>query len=101
LTDEDIAKIAGTYHAWRGEKGAGEYADIPGFCKSAALEEIKGNGYVLTPGGYVGTAQEAAEEFFSEKIKRLATQLEAQREEGAKLDEMIKKNLEYLGLGGE
>jgi type I restriction enzyme M protein len=51
LTDDDIAKIAGTYHAWRGDKGAGEYAqDVPGFCKSAKLEEIRKHGHVLTPG---------------------------------------------------
>ncbi len=54
LTDEDIAKIADTYHAWRGEQDAGEYADVPGFCKSVTLEEIREHGHVLTPGRYVG-----------------------------------------------
>ncbi|CDM65394.1 type I restriction-modification system methyltransferase subunit [Pyrinomonas methylaliphatogenes] len=54
LTDEDIQKIADTYHAWRGEKEAGEYRDVPGFCKSATLEEIRKHGYVLTPGRYIG-----------------------------------------------
>ncbi|RMD68030.1 MAG: SAM-dependent DNA methyltransferase, partial [Gammaproteobacteria bacterium] len=54
LTDEDIQKIARTYHAWRGEKEAGEYQDIPGFCKSATLEEVRKHGHVLTPGRYVG-----------------------------------------------
>ena len=56
LSDDDIARIADTYHAWRGEKGAGAYADVPGFCKAATLEEIRGHNHVLTPGRYVGAA---------------------------------------------
>src|SRR5437016_9327351 len=55
LTDEEIAKIAGTYHAWRGDKDAGEYADVPGFSKTAKLADIRKHGHVLTPGRYVGT----------------------------------------------
>jgi len=54
LTNDDIAKIAGTYHAWRGDKGAGHYADVTGFCKSATLEEIRQHAHVLFPGRYVG-----------------------------------------------
>ncbi len=49
LTDDEIARIARSYHAWRGEPGAGEYRDVPGFCKSATLEEIREHSYVLTP----------------------------------------------------
>src|SRR5690606_5141343 len=48
LSDEDITRITTTYHAWRGEKDAGEYADVPGFCKSATLEEVRKHGHVLT-----------------------------------------------------
>ena len=59
LTDEDITRIADTYHAWRGEDCAGDYADVPGFCKAAVLEEVRKHGHVLTPGRYVGAeAQE-------------------------------------------
>ena len=86
LTDEDIARIADTYHAWRGEKEAGEYADVPGFCKSATLEEIRKHGHVLTPGRYVGAeAQEDDGEPFEEKMQRLTATLREQQAEAAKL----------------
>jgi type I restriction enzyme M protein len=69
LTNEDIARIAGTYHAWRGKNDADEYADVPGFCKNATLEEIRKHGHVLTPGRYVGAeAQEDDGEPFEEKM---------------------------------
>ena len=101
LTDEDIARIAGTYHAWRGEKDAGEYADVPGFCKSATLDEIRKHGHVLTPGRYVG-AEDAEDdgEPFEEKMKRLAATLREQQAEAAKLDAAIAANLKELGYGG-
>jgi type I restriction enzyme M protein len=100
LTEEDIQMIARTYHAWRGEEGAGEYADIPGFCKSAPLEEIRKHGHVLTPGRYVGTeAQEDDGESFAEKMKRLTATLHQQQEEAAKLDAAIAANLKALGYG--
>ncbi len=94
LTDEEITRIAGTYHAWRGEKDAGKYADMPGFSKSATLEEIKQHGYVLTPGRYVG-AEEAEDdgEPFEEKMRRLTAQLEEQFAEGAQLEIRIRENL--------
>ena len=101
LTDEDIARIAGTYHAWRGDKDAGEYADVPGFCKSATLEEIRKHGYVLTPGRYVGAEDvEDDGEPFEEKMKRLAATLREQQAEAAKLDAAIAANLKELGYGG-
>ncbi|HWP30894.1 MAG TPA: N-6 DNA methylase, partial [Fimbriimonadales bacterium] len=101
LTDEDIKKIANTYHAWRGEKDAGEYADVPGFCKSATLEEIRKQGHVLTPGRYVGAApQEDDGEPFEEKMQRLVAQLREQQAEAAKLDAAIARNLKELGYGG-
>ena len=69
LTDEDVARVADTYHAWRGGEDADEYADVPGFCKSAAMEEVHKHGHVLTPGRYVGAeAQEEDLEPFDEKM---------------------------------
>ncbi|WDT72993.1 MAG: N-6 DNA methylase [Candidatus Manganitrophus sp.] len=86
LTDEDIARIADTYHAWRGEKDAGKYADIPGFCKAATLDGIRKHGHVLTPGRYVGAeAQEDDGEPFEEKMRRLSTTLREQIEARTKI----------------
>ncbi|WP_345719038.1 N-6 DNA methylase [Thauera aromatica] len=92
--------MADTYHAWRGEAGAGEYADLPGFCKSATLDEIRKHGHVLTPGRYVGAAeQEEDGEPFEEKMARLSAQWRAQRAEAARLDAAIEVNLRGLGYG--
>ena len=104
LTDDDVARIAATYHAWRGEKEAGAhlptYADVPGFCKSATLEEVRKHGHVLTPGRYVGAeAQEDDGEPFEEKMKRLTATLREQQAEAAKLDAAIAANLKELGYG--
>ena len=115
LTEEDIKKIADTYHAWRGDVGAGPracpdvgattgdrpYEDIPGFCKSATIEDIRRHGFILTPGRYVGAApQEEDYEPFDEKMQRLVAQLREQQAEAARLDAAIAKNLEELGYGG-
>jgi len=101
LTDEDIARIASTYHAWRRGKTAGEYKDMLGFCKSARLEEIRKHGHVLTPGRYVGAeAQEDDGEPFDQKMKRLVSQLQEQKAEAAKLDAAIAANLKELGYEG-
>lgn len=99
LTDEDITRIAGTYHAWRGE--GGEYADVPGFCKSAAIEEVRQHGHVLTPGRYVGASDsEEDAEPFEEKMKRLVAEFKEQRTEATRLDAAIAANLKVLGYGG-
>jgi type I restriction enzyme M protein len=98
LTGDDISRISGTYHAWRGEKDAGKYADVPGFCKAAKLEEIRKHGHVLTPGRYVGAeAQEDDGEPFEEKMKRLTATLSEQFKESAKLEKQIRENLKGLG----
>jgi type I restriction enzyme M protein len=100
LTDDEIARIAATYHAWRGDKGAGKYADVAGFCKSATTEETAAHGYVLTPGRYVGAeAIEDDGEPFDEKMRRLTAALQGQMAEARKLDEAIRKNLRALGYG--
>ncbi|QJR15378.1 type I restriction-modification system subunit M [Usitatibacter palustris] len=101
LLDADIARIAGIYHAWRGDKDAGVYADMAGFCKRATLEEIRKHGHVITPGRYVGA--EAAEddgEQFEEKMRRLSATLREQQGEAAKLDHSIAATLKELGYGG-
>ena len=102
LTEAEIARIATTYHAWRGREGAAVYADEPGFCKSAALEEVRKHGHVLTPGRYVGAApQEDDGEPFAAKMARLAAQWRSQQAEAANLDAAIAANLRMLGYGGE
>jgi type I restriction enzyme M protein len=113
LTAEDIARIANTYHAWRGgslkfplpaageDRGEGAYRDVPGFCKAAPLDEIRKHGHVLTPGRYVGAeAVEDDEEPFDEKMKRITATLREQMERGRTLDAAIEANLKELGYGG-
>ena len=98
LTEEDIRKIADTYHAWRGDRDCRKkYADVPGFCKSATIDEIRAHGHILTPGRYVG-AEAAVEddEPFEEKMNRLAAALNAQFEESSRLESAIRKNLKKL-----
>jgi len=103
LTGEDIAKIAGTYHAWKKSGTMIEndemmdYDDVPGFCKSVMIEEIRAQGYVLTPGRYVGAAEaEEDDEPFAEKMKRLTKELEVQFEESKKLEKIISASLKKI-----
>ena len=123
LSDEDIAQIADTYHAWKSEGRGGSalqamtvdptvktsgkrpapimetrpYEDVPGFCKSVTLEDIRAQGYVLTPGRYVGAAEfEEDDEPFEQKMARLTKELEAQFEESDELKRQIRKNLKNL-----
>lgn len=101
LSDDDIQKIANTYHAWRGEKDAGTYEDIPGFCKSAKLEEVRKHSHVLTPGRYVGAqVTEDESEDFVDKMQRLSLQWREQQREAAQLDVLIETSLRELGYGG-
>lgn len=100
LTTDDIAHISQTYHAWRGEDKDGAYEDVAGFCKSATLDEIKANDYVLTPGRYVGAADIADDDIpFEVKMSELSQTLFDQMAEGEELDKAIRQNLEVLGYG--
>jgi type I restriction enzyme M protein len=99
LSDDDIAKIADTYHRWRGD-GVGKYEDVAGFCKSANNEEMASHQFVLTPGRYVGAEEvEDDGEPFDAKMKRLVATLHEQFAEGARLEKEIRKNLRGLGYG--
>lgn len=97
LSDEEIKRIADTYHAWRGEPGLPEYADVPGFCYSATLDEIAQHGHVLTPGRYVGAeAGEADGEPVADKIARLRKELEEAFAESDRLQHAIRTSLAAL-----
>lgn len=122
FTIDDIAKIAGVFHAWKraaherppggdqaeasqsddpavtSRRSAAVYTDIPGFCKSATLDEIAGHDYVLTPGRYVGAPDEKDDgESFAEKMEMLTAELRGQFGESTRLEERIKRNLEGFG----
>ncbi|MGP1720075.1 type I restriction-modification system subunit M [Shewanella frigidimarina] len=124
LTNEDIAHVAATYHTWRGENKAiadvqidaqidtqsdskadinvhaKGYQDIAGYCKSATLEEIKSNDYVLTPGRYVGAADIEDDGIaFETKMTELSQTLYSQMSQAEELDQAIRHNLEALGYG--
>lgn len=76
LTDDEILRIAKTYHMWRGDSSEGEYADVTGFTKSVNIDEISKNGYILTPGRHVGSESAPdGDESFEEKVNRLITEL--------------------------
>jgi Type I restriction-modification system methyltransferase subunit len=99
LTNEEIARIAGTYHAWRGDAGSEKYEDVPGFCMGTTVEKIREeSGYVLTPGRYVGEEKVVGdEEPFEEKMQRLAARLGDQFQESERLEAEIRINLKGLG----
>ncbi len=99
FTEEDTGKLAGTFHAWQG-LGKDAYEDVPGFCKSATLDEIEKHGFVLTPGRYVGAAEaEDDGEPFKEKMQRLTAELAEQFAKSATLEARIRENLEAVGHG--
>ena len=102
LTDDDIARIADTYHGWKGKAEDSNYSDVPGFCKSATLEQVRKHDHLLTPGRYVGVEpQEEDGEPFEEKMSRLVGQWREQQAEAKRLNAAIETNLTVLGFGDE
>jgi type I restriction enzyme M protein len=100
FSEEDMAKVAGTYHEWR--KQDGKYENIKGFCKSGGIDEITKHNFILTPGRYVGIKDEEDDGIpFSEKIAGLTTKLAEQMAEEKKLDEEIKEQLKNVGFNLE
>jgi type I restriction enzyme M protein len=101
LSDAEIARIADTYHAWRGEKDAGAYADVPGFCKSATLAEIRAHNHVLTPGRYVGAADAEDDDVpFAERFGQFRDELARQFVESERLAALIQRTLADVSVNG-
>lgn len=97
LSDEDLKKISDTYHRWRNKNG--KYKDIKGFCKSSSLKEIEENGFVLTPGRYVGTEAAIHDSIsYDEQIANLAEKLKDNFENQVRLQKSIQKNLRKIGI---
>jgi type I restriction enzyme M protein len=100
LSGEDLQRVASTYHAWRGDPAAPRYADLAGFCKTARLEEIAAQGFVLAPARYVGTSEvEEEAEPFEQKMARLTQRLFEQLDEGERLSRVIRENLQRVTHG--
>jgi type I restriction enzyme M protein len=97
LTNDEIGRIAATYHAWRGNSGSESYTDVKGFCRRVRIEDVDDNGYMLTPGRYIGAEdEESDEEPFEQRMNRLASQLDKQLAESERLEGEIKKSLRML-----
>ena len=95
FSEEDVESLADTFHGWR---IGNDYEDIAGHYYSATTEEIAKNDYILTPGRYVGVAEEKDDGIpFADKMNALTSTLGEQLEESARLEEKIKKNLAGLG----
>ena len=96
IDDDEIMKIAGTYHNWLAGK---DYEDVAGFCKAVPITQVAESGYMLTPGRYVGLAPEEEDsEPYEEKMTRLTAELGQLFEQSHKLEDEIRKNLEALGF---
>lgn len=96
FTDGDIARITDTYHHWRSKND--KYEDVPGFCKSVSLDEIREKDYVLTPGRYIGLPEDEDDFDFAERFGKLKAELEEQMQEEVRLNELIRQNLSKLEM---
>jgi type I restriction enzyme M protein len=97
LSDDEIAKIADTYNAWRGEPNAGPYEDVPGFCSSVSSEDIRINDHVLTPGRYVGVEDSIDDgEPLDIKLQRLIDAVEGGFTARGELQNLVSKSLASL-----
>jgi type I restriction enzyme M protein len=97
LSEEDISRIAGTYNAWRGESEEGTYVDVPGFCATFGIEDIRKNDHVLTPGRYVGSAAiETDFEPLDEKIARLRALVQSGFDSRRSLQEAVERAMSSL-----
>lgn len=106
FTDEDIKKISDTYHHWRSATGSadgidGSYEDIPGFCKSTTIEEIRQKDYVLSPGRYIGLPDDEDDFDFPERFTALKAELEEQMKEEIRLNKLIMQNLAKLEINSK
>lgn len=98
LTDKDIEKISDTYHNWRDKEYQEKYKDIPGFCKSASIQDVRKNNHILTPGRYIDFKEtEEDGQAFEEKMLQLTATLKGQMEKAISLDAAIKENLKKIG----
>lgn len=98
FSEEDVQKIAGTYHEWRNPKG--KYEDVKGFCNSASIERVKELDYVLTPGRYVGLPDEEDDFDFKERFTSLKKEFEEQLKEEKRLNKLILENLGKVKIDG-
>jgi len=96
FTSEDIGKIADTYHHWHNKTDG--YQDVPGFCKSVSLDEIRDKGYVLTPGRYIGLPEDEDDFDFAERFGKLKIELDEQMKEETRLNDLIRENLAKLDI---